>query len=593
MNDPNKRIDVNLSSVSQFTSQLLQFLVLIFIFFFCFQLLSLKAELLRKQQEVSKTNKQNASDPFKIFKPKRTSSSSSFSSLGNKKKLGESSKVTTQPLPETKPNHEESEMLAKSKRVLEAKAKLYDRMTANGGSLNSDDRCLVRFNQKKQDERTTMPIDSSSDSDSDDKHDLDKATEDDDDDKWTEYTDCLGRTRRCLKEDLEFFKKKDQDLTDVAKQRNTATNVDKPSPGWFVDTKPITSSDLPLFKLPSRDDDDTLSIISKSTKAEEQRQQWEQKEMENINRDKIHYQDVMFDEARTHGVGYYAFSIDETERLKQQQALERERDKTLDAQKQREQIRMNREKIIAERVFAAKNRQRARLGLPPLDKEEIANAEEMEKTKESKAERKQKKKEEKERLKKEELDRKREMDRQIHLRPWDHGKDGVPSRRQRHSDSDSEEWKYKPEKPEPMSQEQWNEMKRNERINEFAPPVEDDSKSFNRFTTIKPKVFKRRNAEPVENMFNEPIRNELNGNDFPVDNDNDDSSKRRRAEIAPPPTFDYYGPTSSGHRPKTQKIHNDISASIDAGLQFLRNQSDKNVGGTKQSWVANTNYDQA
>lgn len=38
---------------------------------------------------------------------------------------------------------------------------------------------------------------------------------------------------------------------------------------------------------------------------------------------------------------------------------------TLAAQKQKEDLRSTRDKIIAERVKAAKARQRARLGLPP------------------------------------------------------------------------------------------------------------------------------------------------------------------------------------------------------------------------------------
>lgn len=48
-------------------------------------------------------------------------------------------------------------------------------------------------------------------------------------------------------------------------------------------------------------------------------------------------------------------------------ALDEMRKKTLEEQKQREAQRLNREKIIAERVKAAKNRQRARLGLPPIE----------------------------------------------------------------------------------------------------------------------------------------------------------------------------------------------------------------------------------
>lgn len=577
----------------------------------------MKAELLRKQQEVSKTNKPTATDPFKVFNPKRSNLS------GEKKKRNESAKPksATETVPERislKETVEDSEMLAKSKRILEAKARLYDRMTASGGSLNSDDRCLVRFNQKKQDERSIKPIsDDSSESDSDNERHTKPLQEDDDDDdeKWTEYTDCLGRTRKCLKEDVDFFRKKDQELAQVAKDRS-ATKDDSPPPSssqdqkWFIDTKGISSADLPFYKSANpAGDDDTLSMFSKSTKAEEMRQQWERKEQENYDRDQIHYQDVLFDEARTHGVGYYAFAVDENERLKQQNELQAERERTLQAQKQRDQVRENREKILADRIFAAKNRQRARSGLPPLDREEMRKAEEKEKEDKLNEERKLEMEKEKNLRKKEKLESEREGKRQQHLRPWDHGKDGAPSTRKFDSDSDDDtEWKYKPEKPEPMSQEQWNEKKRLERNPEFAPPAAaaavaaipvetdfeyPDSKSFNRFTTIKPKTFKRRNAEPVGNMFNAPIRNELDGNDFPVDDDRTEEVKHKRTEIPPPPTFDYYGPTSSGSRSRTQNPNNDISSSIDAGLKFLREQSDKGNLGTKQAWVANTSYEQS
>lgn len=114
-------------------------------------------------------------------------------------------------------------------------------------------------------------------------------------------------------------------------------------------------------------EDDTMSMLSKSSKIDEIRQNWEKQEAENVTKDYVHYQGVLFDEARTHGVGYYAFSTEDSERAKQQKELEDIRMKTLASQKERESQRMSREKIIEERVKAAKNRQRARLGLPPLE----------------------------------------------------------------------------------------------------------------------------------------------------------------------------------------------------------------------------------
>lgn len=78
---------------------------------------------------------------------------------------------------------------------------------------------------------------------------------------------------------------------------------------------------------------------------------------------------VSFTEARIHGVGYYSFSTDETERRKQMEELVKTRQETLNAQKQAEEIRKKRDDLIAARVAAARARQRARAGLPPEDPE--------------------------------------------------------------------------------------------------------------------------------------------------------------------------------------------------------------------------------
>lgn len=613
MNDPNKRIDVNLSSVSW--KNLIKFVVILFfdvfasfntkaiyllrisllenlfcLFFSLFlKLLSLKAELLRKQEEVNKFKKPNASDPFSV-----RSTGHIVKTAKNKRRTHETPKIKRcENSGSSNQTEEDHEMLAKSKRILEAKAKLYEKMTNSGGCMNTDDTCLVQFNRKKQSASQSIHLDSD-DSESDDADVTENHFNDDSDQfdsKWIEYTDCLGRTRKCLREDLDFFKSKDRELAAAADHRNNRSDEKEAAP-WFIDTKGISSTDLPLCK--STNDDDTMSMISKSSKMEEMRLQWENKEQDNLNREQIHYQDVLFDEARTHGVGYYDFSTNTDERRKQQKILEEERDKTLDQQRKREQVRLMREKMIADRVFAAKNRQRARLGLPALSREEFDAAEKNDKCeREGENNQKQKKKEEKKQKKKEKQEKERNEKRQRHVRPWDHGKDGIDDVSDRSSvfcnekSSDDEKWEYRPDKPEPMSQKQWNELQRTERNPDFAPP---SFESFNRFTTKKPKPMKRRNETAFENMFDEPIRNELDGTDFPLEEN--DTNKRRRAEIAPPLTFDYFGPGSVSKSKNTNK-NPDLCDSIEAGLRFLREKSDKSgPGGKKQSWLANTSYEE-
>lgn len=70
-------------------------------------------------------------------------------------------------------------------------------------------------------------------------------------------------------------------------------------------------------------------------------------------------------EARSHGVGYYGFSKDEEERSKQQGALRKLREETKLKQKKAQELRNSREKLLAARLKAARNRKRARMGLPP------------------------------------------------------------------------------------------------------------------------------------------------------------------------------------------------------------------------------------
>lgn len=78
----------------------------------------------------------------------------------------------------------------------------------------------------------------------------------------------------------------------------------------------------------------------------------------------------MSSEAREHGVGFYEFSTDHTEREKQQEALSKIREQTLNAQQSRAELKATRDNVIANRVKAAKARVRARLGLPEEVEEE-------------------------------------------------------------------------------------------------------------------------------------------------------------------------------------------------------------------------------
>lgn len=96
-------------------------------------MLSLKAELLRKQDEVNRAKTQSS---ITNFVPRKSNKSEKpVKKSTNKSKVFE---------------FEDHAQLARSKKMLEAKAKYYEKMMKAGGSLNTDENCLVMFNQKYQ-----------------------------------------------------------------------------------------------------------------------------------------------------------------------------------------------------------------------------------------------------------------------------------------------------------------------------------------------------------------------------------------------------------------------------------------------------------
>lgn len=177
-------------------------------------MLSLKAELLRKHEEVTKAKSSHIVDNFV---PRRGETHKE-----RKTKSKDATATTTKS--QRSESYEDTEMLNRSKKILEAKSKFYDKMSATGGSLNSDENCLVMFNQKKQIGSVDARYESSSSSSSDDSET--ETNDKEEPGEWVEYTDCLGRTRKCLKEDVEFFKKKDGELAETVAERNKANGVE-------------------------------------------------------------------------------------------------------------------------------------------------------------------------------------------------------------------------------------------------------------------------------------------------------------------------------------------------------------------------------
>eukprot|EP00058_Branchiostoma_floridae_P026701 XP_002612192.1 hypothetical protein BRAFLDRAFT_88935 [Branchiostoma floridae] len=104
-------------------------------------------------------------------------------------------------------------------------------------------------------------------------------------------------------------------------------------------------------------------LMSADMIREEQRQKWEQEEQEALSRPvgPVHYQQVRYNEVRDMGVGYYAFSKEETERQKQMETLSMLRGETQDQRVKREKLKEKRKAALQARLAKVKQRKAKRL----------------------------------------------------------------------------------------------------------------------------------------------------------------------------------------------------------------------------------------
>ncbi|CAG9854937.1 unnamed protein product [Phyllotreta striolata] len=534
-------------------------------------LLSLKAEILRKRDELSKIKVENEVKK-KVLKN---------NPLDIKNKGVEEREKFDQ-------TEENEDLLKQSRSILEHKARLYDKLSSEKPTAENRARnkqFLVRFD-KKQSSVPDLPPDD--DSEPDDKRPESEEefydSEDDDnknpEEKWVDYVDCLGRTRRCMQKDLQDLKAKDDELSKIVDDKNKKQHVE------FKTTADPTPTEEIETKSDNSDPNDAAELLSNDMRREMLRQQWEKEEDELLHKSDIHYQDLLFGEARSHGVGYYGFSKDEEERRKQQEALKKLRVETETKQKKAQELKNSREKLLAARLKAARNRKRARMGLPPEEDEPEPTdkqSEEAEKPEEQKVTEDDK---ERERLLSEA--------RKNHVRPWDVGKEGVKER-------------------EVMSQKEWVEKQRKERPKEFAPPstsrkdfrsrVNAGNEDMDINKSLKFTTKKHSNSETVydKSCVEESCSSSMQPvpiHDLDVSNDEDISKRyegdkkkntsssysdteRRGVEIAPPTTYDYYGPSQSKVR-RTDVKQPNIHDSIEAGLKFLRKQIEEKENSSKR-----------
>ncbi|KAL6257947.1 hypothetical protein P5V15_011545 [Pogonomyrmex californicus] len=279
-------------------------------------LVGLKAELLRKQAEVNEAK----------LKTESVNVQPQLNKKKTKKIIPDEEKNIKRPL-----DSEDIVTHKKSKLMLEAKARLYDRLKK---SKNNNDKFLVDF-ENKLNESDEEVIDETIN----EEHPIEP------EENWVEYQDCFGRTRKCLREDLPHMQKKDE----LIKQEIMKRHIDEDK---------------------EEKDKEQYTTQEKEPEIEIMRRKWEEQTQKLADKVDIHYQDILFDEARTHGVGYYAFSQDEEERVKQQENLANLRKETERKQREMKEIKELKERMEQNRLKAARIRQRIRAGLPAEPTEE-------------------------------------------------------------------------------------------------------------------------------------------------------------------------------------------------------------------------------
>ena len=222
--------------------------------------------------------------------------------------------------------------LRKSREALERKSRLYDQRYSNakqGTNHDSDfsdddnDDDLIDFRQKVRQESSSSRRRSVSPT---------PAFTIDDDSDWVEFTDSLGRTRKCLRKDLDHYQSVDKE---------TAKDVRQAEPN-----NPIEENAY-----------------------EESQEHEEVKEVKPVR-----YQDMQENEVRQHGVGYFSFSADDDERRKQLNLLESLRDQTKKQRDGREVLKAKRKQALNERLAKVA----ARKGVPFVPKESSSDESDVE-----------------------------------------------------------------------------------------------------------------------------------------------------------------------------------------------------------------------
>eukprot|EP00095_Tigriopus_kingsejongensis_P000576 snap_masked-scaffold372_size192401-processed-gene-0.6 protein:Tk00576 transcript:snap_masked-scaffold372_size192401-processed-gene-0.6-mRNA-1 annotation:"c3orf19 homolog" len=292
--------------------------------------------------------------------------------------------------------------------TLAAKARLYDQLRERGGA-DEGSTYLVDFGSSPADE------------------------DEDDPTEPVEYVDAWGRSRTCARAELARLQAQDDALRPFVR-----------------DHRP----DEPEAAAPAPD------LWSEDMRRAMLRQKWEREEEENLRKRNVHYQDVLFDEARVHGAAFYQFSRDEPERAREKEELEQRHRETEQLKGERQDQKLRRATQLQARLNQVRDRKRLKMGLPLQERPEdesahpLAEGDLVPVPPETQVEQtimngllamRQKMEE----------DNRVAAARKASVREWDIGKEGVPA--------------FKGEKR-VLDQTEWVRERRHDRPSEFAPP---------------------------------------------------------------------------------------------------------------------------
>jgi hypothetical protein len=249
--------------------------------------------------------------------------------------------------------------LQRSRRALEAKAALYDRMQTHGMTPEESEQFLVDFEAKLDDEPGSArdsgaaagpalapppppPVEA--------------------DDDWVSYKDAFGRDRRCHRRDLAARLTAEKDV--LLGQSDGAPPPPPPPP-------PHGRGSEHGHRYAAAPD-----LMSTDMRREMERQQWEADALAATQSapgpvGQVHFQAVVPGEIRQLGTGYYNFSTDAEQRATQMESLSTLRDQTSEQRRRRDALKKRRQAAQSARI----NKIKKRKGLPVCEPADSSVAE--------------------------------------------------------------------------------------------------------------------------------------------------------------------------------------------------------------------------